>query len=216
MNTRSIRISISNKKGVQVNAPFFVSDRTIYDLVQEKSAWILKSLSKIDEQKTLIKQSDCENGEELLFLGQHYPFIKISNTIKPNIYFKDNKFFYFGTIDESLIHQSILSYFKSYSKTYLAQKTEHWAHIMNIPHYTLQVKEQKRIWGSCTSRNEIRLNYKLIIAPPSTIEYVIVHELAHIFEHNHSANFWAIVKKYIPDYKEQKNILKKYSPLAHI
>ena len=64
------------------------------------------------------------------------------------------------------------------------------------------------MWGSCSSKNNINLNYLLVMAPMSVIDYVIVHELVHTIHRNHSANFWKSVESIMPDYKEQKQWLK--------
>jgi predicted metal-dependent hydrolase len=71
------------------------------------------------------------------------------------------------------------------------------------------IKSQKTRWGSCSNRGNLNFNWKLSMAPPEVIEYVVIHELCHRLEMNHSSKFWAYVKKMCPDYKNHKNWLKK-------
>jgi predicted metal-dependent hydrolase len=77
---------------------------------------------------------------------------------------------------------------------------------VNIPAY--QVKYQKKRWGSCSANNVLRINFQLIMAPYAQLEYVVVHELCHIKEKNHSAKFWKLVKELMPDYAEPRKGLK--------
>jgi predicted metal-dependent hydrolase len=74
------------------------------------------------------------------------------------------------------------------------------------------VKEQKLRWGSCTSMGIINLNWRLFLAPMRIIDYVIVHELAHLRYHNHSKDFWNLVRSIIPDYEERKEWLRVNGP----
>ena len=72
-----------------------------------------------------------------------------------------------------------------------------------------KVKHQKRRWGSCSADNVLRINFQLIMAPPDQLEYVVVHELCHVKEKNHSERFWKLVRELMPDYQEHRNNLKK-------
>jgi len=73
----------------------------------------------------------------------------------------------------------------------------------------VRIKEQRTLWGSCSSRNNINLNFLLIMAPLKVIDYVIIHELVHTIHKNHSANFWNAVEAIMPNYKEAKHWLKE-------
>ena len=99
----------------------------------------------------------------------------------------------------------------------------YYSRIMGVTVKNITIKNQKTRWGSCTSRDTIRLswrscsskgnlnfNYQLYYMPQELMDYVVVHELAHRKYMNHSKEFWAEVKKYCPEYKERKNVLKKY------
>ena len=73
----------------------------------------------------------------------------------------------------------------------------------------IKIKTQKSRWGSCGIHNDINLNWLLILAPPQVMEYVVIHELCHIKERNHSQKFWLLVKSHLADYQIQRNWLKK-------
>lgn len=79
---------------------------------------------------------------------------------------------------------------------------------MNLSYHHLKISNARTNWGSCTARNDILLNWRLVQFAPEVIDYVIIHELAHLRERNHSARFWAIVVQYCPDYKALRATLK--------
>jgi predicted metal-dependent hydrolase len=81
---------------------------------------------------------------------------------------------------------------------------------MGIPYRRLSIRGQKNRWGSCSRNGTVSLNWKLMFLPEPIIDYVIVHELAHIREMNHSAKFWDIVQNFCPDYKRYRRYLKTY------
>lgn len=94
----------------------------------------------------------------------------------------------------------------------ISQLLEYWSDKMNAPLYKLKVSLMKSQWGSCNNRTKvIHLNLALINAPQQCVEYVIIHEIAHIFQPDHSKNFWNIVAEYCPEWRKSRTILKSQS-----
>ncbi len=90
----------------------------------------------------------------------------------------------------------------------LTAKTEHYSKIMGLKYGRITITGAKTRFGSCSSRGNISYSYRLILYPEEAIDYVVVHELAHLREMNHSRNFYAIIEKILPDYKRRKKLLK--------
>ena len=90
------------------------------------------------------------------------------------------------------------------------QKLAHWAKIMGLSPAGLTITGARTRFGSCSGKNRISLSWRLMQYPEAAIDYVVVHELAHILEKNHSPRFYAIVEKYLPDYKARQRLLKGY------
>lgn len=88
------------------------------------------------------------------------------------------------------------------------QKTAYYAALMGVSYGRISIREQKTRWGSCSSEGNLNFNWRLIFAPEEVLDYVVVHELAHRLEMNHSGAFYNIVEKILPDYKKQKKWLK--------
>jgi predicted metal-dependent hydrolase len=90
------------------------------------------------------------------------------------------------------------------------ERLEFFNRFYQLPYKKVSIRNQSSLWGSCTRAGNLQFNYKLMYVPPKTFDYVIVHELCHLKEHNHSAHFWALVAKMIPDYKIIRRSLRQY------
>lgn len=93
------------------------------------------------------------------------------------------------------------------------ERTAFFAERMGVDYGRITVREQKTRWGSCSQKGNLNFNWKLVLMPQEILDYVVVHELAHRKEMNHSARFWAIVKQELPDYQKRRNELKKLGQL---
>lgn len=97
--------------------------------------------------------------------------------------------------------------FKAMASTYLTERTEYFAQIMGVRYKQLKINSANTRWGSCNSKGDINYTYRLILAPKDLVDYVVVHELAHLKEMNHSKKFWSVVAKVLPDYKKKQQLL---------
>ena len=88
-------------------------------------------------------------------------------------------------------------------------KVEHYAEIMGVEPKSVRITSAQKRFGSCSNRGTLCFSYMLMRYPDEAVDYVVVHELAHLVELNHSKKFWAVVEKYIPDYKERRALLKE-------
>lgn len=98
---------------------------------------------------------------------------------------------------------------KKEAREQIQKYVDEYAVKMGVSYGRIAIREQKTCWGSCSSKRNLNFNWKLILMPPEIMEYVVVHELSHLFEMNHSKQFWKIVETYIPDYKARKKWLKE-------
>lgn len=94
----------------------------------------------------------------------------------------------------------------------LTQAVSKWAPVMGVSPKQVRFRKQKTVWGSCNSAGNLSLNLRLVMAPPHALDYVVVHELAHLIHPNHSREFWACVAKFYPTYRESEKWLKDHYP----
>ena len=95
------------------------------------------------------------------------------------------------------------------AKRIFPERTAYFAKRMGVDYGRITIREQKTRWGSCSSKGNLNFNWKLVLLDPKLLDYVVVHELAHRREMNHSKNFWKIVEAELPDYRERRRRLKE-------
>lgn len=94
------------------------------------------------------------------------------------------------------------------AKRIFPRRISYYAERMKVTYGKVTLREQKTRWGSCSSKGNLNFNWKLVLLPERLLDYVVVHELAHRIEMNHSPEFWKIVEKELPDYRERRKELK--------
>lgn len=102
------------------------------------------------------------------------------------------------------VEVELLSWYKAQARRVLQDKLDKQAKQMQVAFHTFRLKEQKTRWGSCSSKGNINLNWRIIMAPDEAIDYIIIHELAHLTHLNHSDLFWQRVATFMPDYADWK------------
>ncbi len=110
----------------------------------------------------------------------------------------------------------LMKYLKRYSRKFLIERTNKLSIQHDFKIQKVFVRDQGTRWGSCSSKSNINLNWRLIFAPRYVTDYVIIHELSHTRELNHSANFWNLVKKLYPNYEDAKDWLKENGYKLHL
>jgi len=111
------------------------------------------------------------------------------------------------TEDPAILKKLAEKWYRKEAEKIILQRVEKYRYKFKISPGNIKVKEQKRRWGTCTSKGNIYFNWRIIMAPLNVIDYVIVHEFSHLAYHNHSVKFWNYVGSIMPDYKERKKWL---------
>ena len=112
-------------------------------------------------------------------------------------------------INKNQFDSVTVQYYRRHARKVLLEKTAYYAAQMGVSYGRIAVKEQKTRWGSCSSQGNLNFNWKLILMPEEILDYVVVHELAHLIEMNHSPRFWAEVARILPDYERRREWLKQ-------
>jgi predicted metal-dependent hydrolase len=106
--------------------------------------------------------------------------------------------------------KALEKFYRGEARCWLEARVEFWRRVMGFGPRSLTIRGQRTLWGSCTSEGAVSLNWKLMSCPPEVIDYVVVHELCHLKEQNHSARYWALVSSFIPNYRELRKWLKDH------
>jgi len=199
-NRKTLSLSINENAELVVRAPNRVSNDEIQKFISEKSNWIDKKHRLI---KTRLKDDLNYNlSKQCLYLGSFYP-IRIDNYSIDQISF-NGQMFIMNNESRETINLLLKSWYKKRFMEVALPRLRYFSDKYSLKVNQVRVKEQKTLWGSCSSKNNINLNYLLIMAPMKVIDYVIVHELVHTIHKNHSANFWQKVETIMPTYKEAR------------
>lgn len=218
-NRKTIGISIEKDGEVKVTSPFGVSDSYIRQLLQKKAYWIFKKIEDVEAKKVMVAKN-FEDGESFFYLGKMYRLKLIENNSirKPTIELRDlNIIIMFPhTFETSKLKAALSLWYIEKFKCVLEEKVESYSKLIGVYPKKVFIKEQKTRWGSCSSKGNINLNWRLIMAPQGVIDYVIIHELCHMREMNHSKQFWSLVENILPEYKEYRGWLKHYGDTLSI
>lgn len=181
---------------VLVRAPFFISNEQIDLFVQSHYHWILQKQSEQQNMQLKKEHFSVTNRDTLTVLGKEYPV-----TYGSRVYF-DGTVFEIPEAPFLQIKSQIIAEYKRIAKEVITERVHYFSELTGWKAETIKIGSAKTRWGSCSGTNSLNFTWKLIFADLHTIDYVVLHELAHTKEHNHSQRFWNLVARYMPDYKE--------------
>ena len=213
---KTIAITVDYDAGVRVTAPTRTSVKHIRQVVLKRADWILH---KASEEVQSPPRRELVSGESLLFLGSEPGlFVEQVGVHRVTVKFDDCSFRVTvpapldGEKRRAAIESALVVWYKATAVEHLAQRVECWERAVGLTPTRILVRDQRRRWGSCSADGTLRFNWRLIMAPPTLIDYVVVHELSHLCVRNHSAAFWAKVATVLPDYKVRRSDLKEMEP----
>jgi len=207
-NSKRISLKVEYPKKVIVSAPKHISKRFINRFVDDHQDWITTQLKKVASQHQQIESED-----QILIFGKRYnKDYSFNNSLKQGVFILDDKLVinYPSSSKKTAIKKEIALFLKTASRSYLYQRTPELAKKLELSYSSLTLREQKSRWGSCSSNDSINLNWRLVHYPPAVIDYVIIHELAHLVHRNHSKKFWQLVAEHDPDFNEHRTYLKRF------
>lgn len=207
---KNIYLSFSDSGELIVKSPK-VSNQYIEKLLIKKSKWIKEAREKIKLKKG--KTSTVKNGTEIYFLGEKYicnlnEYKNKSSKLKVQ---GNNINIYYSTYDNSKFIALIHKFYKTKAKEVIPPLVHKYSKIMSLHPQEIKFRKTKKQWGSCSSKNVLSFNTMTMKLPIDVIEYIIIHELAHIKHKHHKKDFWNLVEQFMPDYKDKINTLKEYS-----
>ncbi len=202
--------------GLVVHAPKRISQSLLDSLIAQKADWIQKKLSAVDQNK--LPPLQWQDGEQLLLLGNTVTLAVMHDTRSRAVNHLPGllELAMPNHSDGQAIARKVLQWYKKQALTDFSRRLEIFSTRLGVTLPKLLLSNARTRWGSCNSKREVRLNWRLLQAPPHLINYVICHELAHLKEMNHSARFWAVVASLYPDYKAAEKELKAWSPRLHV
>ena len=215
---RNIRYSITGKS-INVLIPKGIVLQSVQNILAEVEDWARAEFSKNPSLLNRFRVIVYQNGEFIRVFGKDFKLLifeenrkGLSGKVVENQYVElrvpkgaDQNLLHkaigqlLSRVLSDFFHKDIVKRVQYYNQTYFQEKIE-----------SIRLKNNQSNWGSCSSKKNINLSSRLLFAPTEVLDYVIVHELAHLKEMNHSSRFWKIVRDVMPDYEDKEDWLKEY------
>jgi hypothetical protein len=208
---KTITIIVERDRKVVVRAPFHTSDEVIGREIQKRSRLLQ---DKIDHnQKYPIEETTKEfvSGESLMYLGKNYKLFVIDEPLE-GVKF-DSKFF-ISKENQRQANQLFREWYQKAAERIIIPKVKSLATQLGLHYNSITIKDFKYRWGSCTPKDNLHFSWRLVKAPMLVIEYIIIHELTHIYESNHTPEFWSRVSVQQPGYEKAKAWLREWGEMV--
>jgi len=202
---KSIALMIAPDAMLVVRAPLGISISAIQELIEKKHKWIESKQSEVLKRGS-VRRKTFTDGEAFLFLGEEFSF-KAMDGDEIHIAGRELLFprRFLAKAEARLIY-----WYKEKAIEVIAESANHYSRVSGWKFKTINITSAERRWGSCSFSGAINFSWKLIMAPREVVDYVVVHELAHITEKNHSPRFWKKVESILPNYKVHEKWLKDH------
>jgi predicted metal-dependent hydrolase len=204
-NRRRLQISVERDKSIVVRAPEGTSLEKIETALEKKKLWIYEKTKHPQKYHEKEREREYISGTSILYLGKEYKLDFVNED------FEGVKFdgrFYIPANSALFAKQFLQEWFIEEAKRIITPRVQNYARKLGVKYNQVLISSLKYRWGSCTPKDNLNYNWRLIKAPISVIDYVIVHELAHLVEPNHTKHFWTTVSIQLPHYQKSKMWLK--------
>lgn len=213
---KTVEITLDPAAGVVVAAPAELPTERIHAIVTKRAGWIVRrtaaglllpppkrfvsgeSLPYLGRQVRLTVQHAAAKRTDLKF--QHWSF----DLVVPASLSGDER--------RSAARSAAIRWYRRRASERLRGRVQRWAQIVGIEPPAVQIRDQRQRWASCGQDGTLRFNWRIMMAPPALIDYVVVHELVHLRMRNHSPQFWTELARLMPDYKPRRARLKEVGP----
>lgn len=200
---KTVQIRVLPDGTVQVLAPKGYPDRDIEAIIQKHREWIEARLLIVQARLEKRKVFSVSPGDSLYYFGKAYPVLE---NRAGSVRF-DYQAFYVPPRCFEEIKGPLLRLYRTLAEEAVKERVNLWSERLRLYPESVKITGAKTRWGSCSNRKSLNFSWRLVMASPEAVDYVVVHELAHIAEMNHSARFWELVCRYVPDYKLRKKEL---------
>ncbi len=212
---RTLSITLHPETGITVHSPRNYTRGGVEDFLRQKTRWILRHLTQMEARRGSMSPVRWENGQQLFVEGRRQALDIRTGARLAGVMPREDRLVVWlrGAVPASELSDrtraAVLEWYRGQARRVLEFRVAHFSELLGKRPVIVRVKEQKRRWGSCSAKGALNFNWKLILAPPPILDYVVVHELCHLIELNHSPRFWSQVERVMPDYREKKNWLRR-------
>lgn len=207
-NRKTASIYIERDGQVSVYVPEDLNESQIEELLEGKRKWIYRNLAEWHDLNATSVQREFVNGEGFLYLGRTYRLKLVEEQARP-LMLKDGYFCLRsnnGSVPDA--DAAFKEFFREKGKTRIPERVGHYESRMGVQSKAVKIIDLKNRWASCSPGGNVNFHWKCMMASPTVLDYIVVHELAHLIHPNHTDAFWNEVDKVMPDYGERKEWLR--------
>lgn len=213
----TVGIFVDPVTGVYLRVPNSMTEKEISKIVYAKAKWILSKRRYMDDNFGKVVPKEFISGETFLYLGRHYRLKVVESYHKQGIYLEEERMIV-NIKNPDLkddVRELIIKWYVRRSRKIIEKRVMIYSIIMNITQPVFSIGNQLKRWGSCNEKGQIRFNWRIIMAPMTLVDYLVVHELCHVEHKNHSKEFWKLLGSIIPDYESKIERLRKEGALYY-
>jgi predicted metal-dependent hydrolase len=212
-NRKSIAILVDQDGQVIVRAPKWATDDQIHSFVTQKTNWIFEQQDTARRWRELNAPKQFLPGETFWYLGQAYP-LELVGRSQPKLTLNGNFQLSKGALSEA--RQVFTEWYREQTRSVVGDRVRLYAEEMDLRYKKLRITSAQTRWGSCSSLGNLNFPWRLVMTPLEAIDYVVVHELAHLRHPNHSKVFWVLVASILPDYMARRKWLRENGQVFHL
>lgn len=210
---RTIALEIGRDASLLVRAPYRTPLAFIEKIVIEKHCWIRGKQAFVRKKDNALAPKKFVNGEEFLYLGKMYKLELVDELNEVSVF---NNGFRILRGNSSAVKEILTAWYKEEACRKISERASFYSSLSGLSCTKIRISDAQKRWGSCSSKGNLNFSWRLIMAPLKVIDYVVVHELAHLEQKNHAKGFWNKVKTIMPDYNQHREWLKENGTLLNI
>lgn len=208
---KTISLQLGHNAEITIYAPYFTPVTEINRFVEEKQDWINKALRRQAKLLVAHQEKTYVTGENFYYLGQPYPLEAYFEPLEnAGVIFWNNRFFLNCPANTEEQKHYFVLWYKKKAQQYFRERVDFYSSMLKLTSGGVRITSAGSRWGSCSEDNHLSFSFRLMMAPPKVTDYVVVHELMHIREKNHSSKFWDLVVEVTPDYKAHRRWLREH------
>lgn len=179
------------------------------ELLKENAVWVVEKKQKYDTYREKIPKREYEEGAMFPYLGDEREVVverRPSSDVTENTLRLARHH-----VHETSVKRALETLYRRKARETFEERADYFAEEMGVEYEKIEIRNQRTKWGSCSTTGTLGLNWRLMMAPKEIVDYIVVHELAHLRESNHTDTFWSIVAEHDPEYEENSHWLKENS-----
>jgi predicted metal-dependent hydrolase len=200
--------------GLQVTVPQHYKLKDLPDFLKRNSPWILRHQANTPQQPGLPEKT-ARLGDSVLFRGQPLPIIRQTGAPRDKVTYGGTQLIVDLKTGSDNCERLVFNWMTTQALKVIAEKARFWSSQIKVDYHRITIRNQRSRWGSCSHLLNLSFNWRLIMVPEEVLDYVVIHELCHLKEMNHSSQFWKIVSTYSPRWREHRKWLNHHRMELH-